>query len=78
MSFKDVFLALLFSITNILCTFHRGHYWEYIFEIIFNLDQLIRSLYRLKILSIFSSGEHLIQWSRMICVFLEEGIIKSI
>ena len=44
--------------------FKRGHYDEYIYEIILNLDQWLRRRGCLKVYSIFSSGCHLCHFGR--------------
>ena len=57
------------------CNFSSGYQEEQFCENILNLDQWFRCL--LKIFLIWSSGGPFVQWSRIICAILVEGIMSN-
>ena len=63
--------VFLFPIT----TFSRGHYEEYFSEI-FNFGPVVKEEMSFKDISIFNSGCHFVQWSRMVCAIWQRALSR--
>ena len=71
-------MAILFGRAEPFEQFRHGSYEEHSCEIILNLDRWFRKKSLLKILLIWCSGGHLVQWSITIRAIFIEGIMRNI
>ena len=81
-SFKDIsdfsaMVAILFSRAERCAIFGELIMQDIFCENVLNWDQWLRGCL-LKIIHIFSSSDHFVQRSRMLCAILVEGIMRNI